>query len=57
MKFSEYWIAVMEMVEREYDADYFDEKQMQTLKANFKKKWKKGITVEDAYYDLMVWEM
>lgn len=57
MKFSEYWIAVMEMIEREYDAEYFEEKQMQTLKANFKKKWKKGITVEDAYYDLMVWEM
>lgn len=57
MKFSEFWKAVQECIEREYDADHFDEKELQTLKANFKKKWKKGISVEDAYYDLMVWEM
>ena len=57
MKFSEFWESVQELMEREYDTDHFDEKELQALKAKFKKKWKKGVDVEDAYYDLMVWEM
>ena len=57
MKWSEYWNEISVKIEQEYDHDYFDEKTMQTLKANFKKKWKKGVTIEDAYYDLMIWEM
>lgn len=53
MLWSEYFKKVNECMEQEdiYEK-YQDSEKMEAIKKLFKKKWKLGVSVEDAFYDI-----
>lgn len=54
MKWSDFWVECLEQLEDDEIYLSMEQEKQEKVKKMFKKKWDKGVSVDDAVYDIMV---